>query len=205
MSNEPTPPLTVFQAFSAVMGDVQSIGKDDFNSGQKFHFRGIDGVMNAVGPALRKHGVVIVPTAQSVESERYQSKQGAGMRNVTVHMKYTVFGPSGDSFTGSAYGEAADSGDKAVSKATSVAYRTFLLQGLTVPTQEQDPDAVAHERVPETPADHARGVLLETLKFKGIDPQAAVEKFAAEGHGELKDATDVDAIKALTDHYRGQK
>lgn len=199
--SESTP--SVFTAFSAVMGEVQSIGKDDFNAGQKFHFRGIDGVMNAVGPALRKHGVVIIPEAQSVESERYQSKQGAGMRNVTVHMQYTVFGPAGDSFTGSAYGEAADSGDKAVSKATSVAYRTFLLQGLTVPTQERDPDLDAHERQPESPADLARAALLEALKFKGIAPADAIAKFGTDGHGALGESTNVAAIQALTQHYRG--
>ncbi|NKU87713.1 hypothetical protein GS884_09095 [Rhodococcus hoagii] len=60
-----------------------------------------------------------------------------------------MFGPAGDSFSGSAYGEAADAGDKAVSKAQSVAYRTFLLQGLTVPTEERDPDADVHERAGE--------------------------------------------------------
>jgi hypothetical protein len=38
-------------------------------------------------------------------------------------------------------GEAADAGDKATSKAHSVAYRTCLLQALSIPTHEPDPDA----------------------------------------------------------------
>lgn len=142
---------TVYEAFSTVMGQVQGIRKGDRNSQQGFNFRGIDAVLNAVGPALREHGVVIVPQARNIEAERYQTAKGGQMKNVTVEMQYTVYGPEGDSFDGSAFGEAADAGDKAVSKAQSVAYRTFLLQSLTVPTDEPDPDASSHERSSEPP------------------------------------------------------
>ena len=197
--------ITVHEAFSAVMAEVQGIGKNDRNSQQGFNFRGIDATMNTVGPALRKHGVVIVPTAVSIEFERYTTAKGGQMRNATVHMKYTVYGPAGDSFTGSTYGEAADAGDKAVSKAQSVAYRTFLLQGLTVPTQERDPDADAHERVAPSPADEARARLLETLKFKKIAPAEAVALFAEKNPGDtLPGTANVKAIQALIDHYRSQ-
>jgi len=200
MSDHPT----VHEAFSKVMAEVQGIGKNDRNAQQGFNFRGIDATMNTVGPALRKYGVVIVPEALSIESERYTTAKGGQMRNATVHMKYTVFGPAGDSFTGSTYGEAADAGDKAVSKAQSVAYRTFLLQGLTVPTQERDPDADTHERAP-SPADDARASLLETLRFKKIAPAEAVELFAEKNPGDTLQATEnVAAIQKLIDHYRSQ-
>jgi len=130
------------------MGAVQGISKGERNQQQGFNFRGIDTVMNAVGPALREHGVIIVPDAMSIETERYQTAKGAVMQGVIAQMRYTVIGPEGDSFSGSAYGQASDSGDKAVTKAESVAYRTFLLQSLTVPTDEPDPDAQSHERTP---------------------------------------------------------
>lgn len=141
--------MNVFDAFSKVMGAVQGIRKGERNQAQGFNFRGIDTVMNAVGPALREHGVIIVPDAKSIETERYQTAKGAVMQGVIVQMRYTVIGPEGDSFTGSAYGQASDSGDKAVTKAESVAYRTFLLQALTVPTDEPDPDAQSHDRTVE--------------------------------------------------------
>src|SRR5690606_2912843 len=48
--------------------------------------------------------------------------------------------------SGATYGEALDSGDKATAKAHSVAYRTFLLQALTIPTHEPDPDESSPER-----------------------------------------------------------
>ena len=50
---------TVIEALSKVMGDVQAVGKESRNSQQGYAFRGVDAVMNAVGPALRRHGVVI--------------------------------------------------------------------------------------------------------------------------------------------------
>lgn len=141
--------VSVYEAFSKVMGDVQGIRKGERNNQQGFNFRGIDTVLNAVGPSLRAHGVIIVPDAVSIETERYQTAKGAVMQGVIAHMRYTVIGPAGDSFVGSAYGQASDSGDKAVAKAESVAYRTFLLQALTVPTDEPDPDSSSHERVPQ--------------------------------------------------------
>jgi ERF superfamily protein len=138
---------TVYRAWSAVMQSVRAIEKNDRNSqGPGFMFRGIDATMQAVGPALREHGVIVVPTGQDIRTESYATSKGTQMKNVTVTVEYTVYGPGGDSFTGISYGEAADAGDKAVTKAQSVALRTFLLQSLMVPTGDPDPDASTHER-----------------------------------------------------------
>lgn len=142
-------PLTVHEAWNRVMRDVQSISKDSRNQQQNFNFRGIDAVMNAVGPVLRDHGVIVVPMAQSYEAERYTSKNGGQMCNRVVEMGFTVYGPRGDHFNGMVYGEAADSGDKSMTKAESVALRTFLLQALMIPTDEPDPDSEIHERAPQ--------------------------------------------------------
>lgn len=138
---------TVHQAWSAVMSEISSVGKDSVNEQQRFKFRGIDAVMNAAGPAMRKHGVMVIPVKVSPEFERYDSRGGASMRACTVTVDYRVYGPRGDYFEGQMVGEAADSGDKSVSKAESVAYRQFLLQSLTLPTDDPDPDAETHEAI----------------------------------------------------------
>ena len=52
---------TVQQRLIDVMRDVEAVKKTERNTSQNFSFRGIDSVVNAVGPALRKHGVVVVP------------------------------------------------------------------------------------------------------------------------------------------------
>lgn len=138
--------LTVHQALSKVMGDVQAVKKDSKNQAQKFNFRGIDAVMNAVGPALRKHGVVILPEDVDVHRTNGTTANGKQTAEVVVKVTYRVYGPSGDSIHGKVAAEAMDFGDKAIAKAMSVAYRTFLLQALTIPTDDPDPDSESFER-----------------------------------------------------------
>ena len=137
----------VVTAWAAVMDDVQAVAKGDRNESQNFNFRGIDAVMNAVGPALRKHGVVIVPTVEEANYREVEVGRNRTLqRECTVKVRYTVYGPNGGTFNGVVFGEALDSGDKATAKAHSVAYRTFLLQALTIPTHDPDPDATSVER-----------------------------------------------------------
>lgn len=190
---------TVYEAFSAVMGAVQAIRKGERNQQQGFAFRGIDAVLNAVGPALRDHGVIITPEALSVDTERYQTAKGGQMQGVIAHVRYTVHGPAGDSFTGSAYGQAADAGDKAVSKAFSVAYRTFLLQALTVPTDEPDPDSEVHERAAADPLVAAKNRLADVVKDKGIELAAFMDWASSEaGPGVDIRSADVETLDGLT-------
>lgn len=141
--------LTVDQAWLAVMDQVRAVGKDGRYEGGKtrYNFRGIDGVVNAVGPALRAHGVHVRPV--SVKAEYRDAEAGSNrtlMRECTVNVTYRVTGPAGDHFDGEAQGEALDSSDKGSAKAQSVAFRVFLLQALTIPTDEPDPDESHHER-----------------------------------------------------------
>lgn len=148
---------TVFESWNSVMNEVQAISKDSRNQQQGFNFRGIDAVMNVVGPLLRKHGVTVVPVGLKHEAERYTTAKGGQMMNRTVEMGYAVYGPAGDSFDGIAFGEAADAGDKAMTKAESVALRTFLLQALMIPTDDPDPDSDSHERATPSAAARAQG------------------------------------------------
>ncbi|QNO01089.1 hypothetical protein [Mycobacterium phage CELFI] len=203
---------TVFVAWNRVMRDVQAIRKDSYNQGQKFNFRGIDAVMNAVGPALRTHGVTVVPLARDHDAERYQTAKGGQMCNRTVEMGFRVYGPAGDYFDGKAFGEAADSGDKSMTKAESVALRTFLLQALMIPTDDPDPDAESHERAtpataarmqPPAPVGNAdsasaRAKLRELATAKSWDLNGIANKFAEHNKGrELKDAT-AEEVTAFT-------
>lgn len=146
---------TVQEAWANVMGEVRGLAKGDRNTQQGFNFRGVDAVMNAVGPALRNHGVAVVPSGVTgVQMSTYTTKSGTMMRDVALVVSYTITGPGGDTMTGAAAGEASDAGDKATPKAMSVAFRTFLLQALCLPTDEPDPDAETYERAQlETPTE----------------------------------------------------
>jgi hypothetical protein len=133
------------QVIVTVMAEVNSVAKKDKNQSQGFNFRGIDAVMNAVGPALRKAGGFIVPEVLGVENTAVPSASGKSLNVVRVSVKYSVFGTEGEPIVGIIAAEAFDSGDKATAKAMSVAYRTFLLQLLCLPTDEPDPDHDSYE------------------------------------------------------------
>lgn len=138
---------TVFERWLAVMGDCQAIGKNEKTTGgSKFSFRGVDTVVNAVGPILRKHGVFVAPSKASVEYRSFSSKSGTQMLEAFVTAGYTVYGAGGDSFTMEVVAQASDASDKATTQAMSVAQRTALLQGLTVPTDDPEPDQHYVER-----------------------------------------------------------
>ena len=190
---QPSPPPTVHQAWAAVQGDVLSVRKDQqVTAGPaRFSFRGIDGVMNAVGPALRAHGVHIRPVQVDVDRRDTKTSGGKDARETCVMVTYEVTGPAGDSFDGMAPGESLDNGDKGTAKAMSVAYRTFLLQALTIPTDETDPDATTYQReAPARPAGSSRDFAAEiaacttTAQLRALWPQLPPQfKDAANARG----------------------
>jgi hypothetical protein len=137
---------TIQRALAAVMADVQAVGKNQRNEQQKFMFRGVDAVVNAVGPALREHGVIVLPKVLDKRYRDFNTKNGALMHEAVLEVEFTFVGPAGDTLVASAVGESADSGDKASAKAHPVAFRTVLLQALCIPTDDPDPDASTYER-----------------------------------------------------------
>lgn len=137
---------TIVQALAAVMNEIKVVRKEERNQAQNFSFRGIDAVLNAVGPALRKHGVVVMPGVHEHSYDTVVTSRGTSMAHVVVKVTYAFYGPAGDSLHATVIGEAMDAGDKAGAKAMSVAFRTALLQALALPTDETDPDAESYER-----------------------------------------------------------
>ena len=144
---------SIFERISAVMEDVQAVKKTDTNTQQHYNFRGIDAVVNAVGPAFRKHKVVgPVPHATSVTYRDVQTTTGKPSRECTVMVTYRFYGPKGDFMETEVPGESMDSGDKGTPKAMSVAERIALLQILCIPTDDVEADAQSYERAAAPPA-----------------------------------------------------
>lgn len=138
--------MTTAELLSLVMADVQSVGKEGFNKAQGFNFRGVDAVVNAVGPALRKHGLVVLPRVINKSHRDFETTKGALMHECVVEVEYTFTAEGCEPLVCSSVGESADSGDKATAKAMSVAYRTMWLQALCIPTDEPDPDEMSVQR-----------------------------------------------------------
>lgn len=141
-----TEALNIYAVMSAAMEEVQAVRKEGFNDTQRYNFRGIDQVVNAVGPIFRKHKIIPVPYACTAQYRDVLTSTGKPSREVTVGATYRFYGPAGDFIEATVPGESMDSGDKGTPKAMSVAYRIVLLQMLCIPTDEPDPDSQSYER-----------------------------------------------------------
>lgn len=210
---------TIHCALAAVMDDVKAVAKGDRNTQQNFSFRGIDAVVNAVGPALRKHGVIVVPEVVDHQYGEILVGQGNNRRpiaHVMVKVRYTFHGPAGDCIAAVTLGEAMDSGDKAVPKAMSVAFRVALLQALALPTDEKDPDEDVYERSaappPPPPPDpltvamnNAKRAFLAT-GVEGTDQEKATafQERYVEWAGSPLNAATVDDLNGFTEYLKGQ-
>ena len=136
----------IHEALAAVMASCTHVAKRDRNVHQSFMFRGIDAVVNAVGPILREHHVTVRPVVQHVSYDIVQTTTGKPATACRVIVDYVFGAPDGSEITATVAAEAWDSGDKAAPKAMSVAFRTALLQTLALPTDEPDPDSHTYER-----------------------------------------------------------
>jgi len=136
---------TAREVILAVMQEVQGVAKRDRNSAQGFNFRGIDAVVNKVGPALRNAGGFILPEVKEVTHLTALTAKGSTVNVCHMTVQYGIYGLDGEPVVGIVHSESMDSGDKATAKALSVAMRSFLLQVLALPTDEPDPDSFSYE------------------------------------------------------------
>ena len=136
----------IYADLAKVMRSVDHVGKNDVNKHQHFSFRGIDGVLNAVGPALREHNVVVYPRLHDVAYEEVKTSGGKASTACRVVVDYVFASVDGSSVETRVAAESWDTGDKAMPKAMSVAMRTALIQALALPTDEPDPDSFTYTR-----------------------------------------------------------
>ena len=193
--------MNIFESLSKVMADCGVVGKDSVNQQQKFKYRGIDAVMNAINPALVKNKVFVVPEVLEQTREERESRNGGNLIYSICKVKYTFYAEDGTNISAVVIGEGMDSGDKATNKAMAIAFKYALFQVFCIPTEEMpDPDAECHEVKPkskkadtkvETPktvnsaADWAKQkieskhayVFGNKCKEKGIDPKMWAERF----------------------------
>jgi hypothetical protein len=144
----PVPSSKIYAKLAAVMAELPAVGKDSKNEQQGWNFRGVDAVVNAISPALRNHGVIVVPELLECT---YRDTLTAGRdprptREVTVRVRYTFYAEDGSYVSAVVPGESLDQSDKGSAKAMSVAFRIALLQVFSLPTSEPDPDASYHTR-----------------------------------------------------------
>ena len=132
----------IHELIGTAMKKIGAIGKDSVNEQQKFKYRGIDAVYNALNPVMAELGMFICPEIIDQKREERVTKNGAVLTYTLLTIKYTVYAPDGSSIELTVVGEGMDSGDKSSNKAMSVAMKYAMFQLFFIPTEElKDPDA----------------------------------------------------------------
>ena len=132
----------IFETINAVMEEIGAVGKNSRNEKQKYMYRGVDDVMNALNPAFTKHKLFMVPEVVSQKREERQTANEKNLIYSVLSVKYTFYAEDGSSIYTIVPGEGMDSGDKASNKAMSAAFKYACFQTFCIPTEEmQDPDA----------------------------------------------------------------
>jgi hypothetical protein len=187
------------------MNDIGAVGKDSVNEQQKFKFRGIDAVMNALSPALVKNKVFVVPEVLEQIREERQTQRGGNLIYSVCKIKYTFYAEDGSSVTATVIGEGMDSGDKSCNKAMSIAFKYACFQVFCIPTEEMtDPDAECHEVKPKkaepTPEQTKEMEQIAETVITKLQLKALVDRLKKDGISEefLKGAMKVDDLKNLT-------
>lgn len=147
----------IYGLIGQAMRKIGAVGKNSKNEQQKFMYRGIDAVMNALSPVMSELGLFIVPEVlEQTREERTSIKKDFNTGNERtstllysiLKIKYTMYAPDGSSVSCVVIGEGMDSGDKASNKAMSVGFKYAAFQMFCIPTEEMvDPDSECHEVV----------------------------------------------------------
>lgn len=158
--------MEIYNAILGVMADVGAIGKDKKNQTQGFKYRGIDDVMNALQPALVRHGLFVAPTIIEQKREERQTSKGNNLIYSICQIKYTFYAKDGSNIDVVVIGEGMDSGDKATNKAMSIAFKYACFQLFCIPTEEmKDPDQVTP---PESKPKNTNGHTALELKINEV-------------------------------------
>lgn len=188
----------IFETINAVMEEIGAVGKNSINEQQKYMYRGVDDVMNALNPAFIKHKLLMVPEVVSQKREERQTANGKNIIYSVLSVKYTFYAEDGSSIYTIVPGEGMDSGDKASNKAMSSAFKYACFQTFCIPTEEmKDPDAeTPPPSKPAKPTLEAKYVntLFAELKRTGIGLKGILQTYKV---ADVHDLTFEDWKKAM--------
>ena len=132
---------TTLTPMAKALKAINVIKKDGVNRHSQYKFRGIDGVLDTVGPAFRENGILITSKIDQIDYEDRPTNNGKASTLIRGIVTFRFHFGDGQTLETSVAAEAQDWGDKGTSKFMSVALRTALLQTFTVPTDEKESEA----------------------------------------------------------------
>lgn len=133
---------TLFSCIAKVMADVRSLPKNGYNKQNSYDYVTSDDALEAIGKAMAKHGVVVIPSMTN-----YETITDGKMTRAKASFDMNIGCSDGSMFTSHWIAEGIDYGnpDKALTKAMTYATKTFLLKLFVVGAGGDDPDGESTE------------------------------------------------------------
>lgn len=154
INEAPATPM-IYGKIVEVMRAVGAIGKNKQNTHQKYNFRGIDDMYNALHEPMAAAGIFAAPRVLSKEREERKGSGGGNLIYTILEVEHRFYAEDGSNVPVVTIGEAMDSGDKSCNKAQSAAYKYALMELFCIPTEEKlDTEYETHSVAPResTPA-----------------------------------------------------
>lgn len=140
----------IFAKMADIMQEIEAIGKTQTNTQQKYKFRGIDDVYNAVNPLFKKHRVFMSTEVLDSKREERKTVKPDGTTSIltftVLQIRLKFFAEDGSSLDTVTQGEAMDSGDKGSNKAMAAAQKYAIIQAFAIPTIENSLDIEKDEQ-----------------------------------------------------------
>lgn len=151
---------TVHERLARARRALGAVGKGGRNQFDKYDYRSIDDLYNAVGPLFAAEGLVVGHELRDAKVEEFDTQKGGKNRLYTVRVAYWFTGADGsETKPDLVLGEGADRGDKAANKAMTAAYKVWLTQKFCIPTKDTsiDSEQDSPDLVGDAPARGANG------------------------------------------------
>ena len=201
--------LAIHRSMGEVMRSVTAIYKLQYNEQQKFRYRGVDDIMNALHGLFADAGIVIIPRElefQTSELPMAPDRDGKArvMHRTLIHMEFTFMSTQdGSVVTADGWGEGQDMADKGPYKAKSFALKSVLSQMFLIPTADLEPKQEidlsrqqGRQFYQQAPAQAPQQQQPVVIKQKGDDNRSELDQALADiaSANTLQDLTRVRAL-----------
>lgn len=202
-------------ALATIMGDLGGIEHDGRNPAQGYQYTSYDAIAGRLRPLMAREGVVLAPVRVEVLGERDIAGRTSSWHVVRLAVTYRLtHAASGDSLDVPIVAEGADSSDKAIPKALTMAQKYLFKQVFLVSTGEDD--AEADERLDRdvsedsdhkqpTVTDEQLAELSELIERAGADVGRMLTHFGVPSMSELSDWQYRQAVALLQHRIKAQK
>jgi hypothetical protein len=188
----------IYERMAAAQKEIDAVAKEQQNVQQKYKFRGIDDVYNAVHGVLAKHEIFKTTEVLEERDEERESRGGGALIYRILKVRFCFYTVDGSSVSSVMVGEGMDSGDKASNKALAAADKYNLTQVFTVPYKGMvDADKDSPEVKPKAEKDPPKQESPNKGKWRYADRL----RFEYEGYAKNTFITKVDD-EALQSYFQ---